>query len=94
MGVKVSIPAPLRQYCNKQKVIDLDGSNIKTLLKSMSANFAMLYSKICEDNGDVRHYVNLYVNGVDIKKMDNLETTVKENDSVTIIPAVAGGKNL
>ncbi|MDH4128985.1 MAG: MoaD family protein [Spirochaetota bacterium] len=91
MGVKVSIPAPLRQYCNKQKLIELDGSNIKDVLKSMLDNYSMLYSKICEENGDLRHYVNLYVNGVDIKKMENLETNVKDNDSVTIIPAVAGG---
>ena len=91
MAVKVSVPAPLRQYCDKQKVIELEGTNVKDVLSAMDSSYNLLYSKICDENGEVRQYVNLYINGVDIKKKEKLETVLNPGDSLTIIPAVAGG---
>ncbi len=91
MGIKVGVPAPLRQYCDKQREIELEGQKVKDILASMSSNYSLLYDKICDENGSVRQYVNLYINGVDIKKKDNLETQVSANDAISIIPAVAGG---
>ena len=93
MPIKVSIPAPLRQYCDKKKQLELDGDSVKSVLSSMSSEYSLLYSKICEEDGSVRSYVNLYINGVDIKKMDGMDTALKETDAITIIPAVAGGNN-
>ncbi len=94
MSIKVSVPAPLRQYCDKQKEIELEGSNVKEVLDSMSNKYNLLYSKVCDENGNVRHYVNLYINGVDIKKKESLQSSVNQGDSITIIPAVAGGNRI
>ncbi len=91
MSKKVGVPAPLRQYCGSKKEIELEGSKVKDILSSMSERYSTLHSKVCEDNGSVRKFVNLYVNGVDIKKLNNLDTELKESDKLTIIPAVAGG---
>lgn len=91
MGIKVAVPAPLRQYCDKQKVVELEGERVKDVLTAMSSKYSLLHSKICEENGNVRNYVNLYINGVDIKKKEGIDTLLTENESLTIIPAVAGG---
>lgn len=93
MGVKVSVPAPLRQYCDKKKEIELEGSTVKDVLASMQSNYSLLYEKVCEEDGSVRQYVNLFINGKDIRKQNNLDTELSANDSLTIIPAVAGGMN-
>jgi len=94
MGVKVSVAAPLRQYCDKQKEVELDGDSVKTVLSAMSSKYPSLYSKICEEDGSLRKYVNLFVNGTDIKKQSNLDTPLKDSDKVTMIPAVAGGQSI
>lgn len=91
MAVKVIIPAPLRQYSNKQKEIGLNGEKIQDLLNSMKQEYEILYSRICDEGGNLRQYVNLYLNGVDIKKLNHIQTPLQENDTLTIIPAVAGG---
>jgi len=91
MAIKVGVAAPLRQYCNRQRELQLDGATVKEVLSAMSSQYPLLYEKLCEEDGTLRKYVNLFVNGADIKRKEGLDTALADGNSLNIIPAVAGG---
>ncbi|MBI5236251.1 MAG: MoaD/ThiS family protein [Deltaproteobacteria bacterium] len=91
MAVKVRIPTPLRKLTNGADEVKADGANIKDVLNDLEKNFPGLKERICEPDGALRRFVNLYLNDEDIRFKDNLATTLKENDELSIIPAIAGG---
>jgi molybdopterin synthase sulfur carrier subunit len=90
MAVKVSIPTPMRQYTENQAVVEAAGANVKDLLDNLGKKYPGIVSRILE-NGQVRRFVNIYLNDEDIRYLDSLQTAVKDGDEVSIIPAVAGG---
>jgi len=75
MPIKVHIPAPMRQHTDGQATVDATGGTVKQVL----------------DNGQLRRFVNVYLNDEDIRYLDNLDSATKDGDEVSIIPAVAGG---
>ncbi len=91
MTVKVRIPTPLRKLTNGADEVKADGANIQDVLNDLEKNFPGLKERICEPDGALRRFVNLYLNDEDIRFKNNLETTLKENDELSIIPAIAGG---
>jgi sulfur-carrier protein len=91
LTVKVKIPTPLRKLTNQQAEVDADGSTIRELVDSLETQFPGFKERMCDDNGDLRRFVNVYVGEEDIRFMDGLDTLVAEGDQVSIIPAVAGG---
>jgi molybdopterin synthase sulfur carrier subunit len=91
MAVKVRIPTPLRKLTNGADEVKADGANIQDVLNDLEKNFPGLKERICEPDGALRRFVNLYLNDEDIRFKSNLETTLKENDELSIIPAIAGG---
>ena len=90
MPVKVQIPTPMRQHTEGQTVVEAAGTTVKGVLDDLGAKFPGLTARIF-DNGQVRRFVNLYLNDEDIRYLDNLATPVKDGDELAIIPAVAGG---
>ena len=90
MPVKVQIPTPMRQHTEGQTVVEAAGANVKGVLDDLAAKFPGLTARIF-DNGQVRRFVNIYLNDEDIRYLDNLATPVKDGDELAIIPAVAGG---
>ncbi len=90
MSVTVKIPTQLRLATDGEAVAEVDGSTVGEVLDALYERFAELRSRIAEDGG-LRRFVNVYVEGEDIRFLSGLETPVSDGDEVTILPAVAGG---
>ena len=90
MSVNVKIPTQLRAATEGEARASVDGSTVGEVLDSLYERFGELRSRIAEDGG-LRRFVNVYVDGEDIRFLDGLDTPVKDGDEVTILPAVAGG---
>jgi MoaD family protein len=90
MAVSVKIPTQLRSATEGEASASVDGSTVGEVLDSLYERFGELRSRIAEDGG-LRRFVNVYVDGEDIRFLDGLDTQVKDGDEVTILPAVAGG---
>ena len=90
MSIEVRIPTILRPYTKDQKSVQADGTNLSTLIADLDNSYPGLAERLLED-GALRRFINVYVNDEDVRFLGSLETPVKDGDSVTILPAVAGG---
>ena len=91
MTVKVRIPTPLRKLTKEHAEVDAAGGTIRELVDDLEKQFPGFKERMCDDSGDLRRFVNVYVGEEDIRFMDGLDTKISEGDQVSIIPAVAGG---
>ena len=92
MSVRVRVPTPLRKYTQGADEVNAQGSNVKSLVEDLEKNYPGIKERICDETGKVRRFVNVYVNGDDIRFLQNLDTTLKEGDNISIVPAIAGGR--
>ncbi len=88
---KVRIPTPLCKLTNELEVIDAAGSTVAEVLDNVEKAFPGLKERICDENGQVRRFVNVFVNDEDIRFLEESATPVKEADEISIVPAIAGG---
>lgn len=91
MSVKVLIPTPLQKLTHDQATVECEGSTIAELLESLEQNCPGIKGRLCDDNGELRRFVNFYVNSEDIRFLDGVKTSLTDGDEVSIIPAIAGG---
>jgi MoaD family protein len=91
MAVKVLVPTALQNLTNNQAALESSGSSIAELLDSLEKNFPGIKARLCDENGQPRRFLNLYVNSEDIRFLDGVATPLKDGDEVSIVPAVAGG---
>lgn len=92
MAVKVRIPTPLQRLTNNQAEIEVEGKNIKEIIDGLEKKFPGIKGRICDEQGNVRKFINLFVNDEDARFLQNEETELKNGDLLSIIPAIAGGK--
>ncbi len=90
MAVSVKIPTQLRAATEGEAQASVDGSTVGEVLDALYERYGELRSRIAEDGG-LRRFVNVYVDGEDIRFLDGLDTEVQDGNEVTILPAVAGG---
>ena len=92
MSVTVRIPTPLRKLTNEQdSVTTNDGGTLAQLIDSLEEQHPGLKERICDETGELRRFVNVYVNGEDVRFLSGLETLIEAGAEVSIVPAVAGG---
>ncbi len=91
MPAKVRIPAPLRKLTQDQAVVEIEGKTIQELLNGLEKNYPGLKERICDESGQIRRFVNVFINGEDIRFKDGPKTAVSDGAEVSIIPAIAGG---
>jgi molybdopterin synthase sulfur carrier subunit len=91
MSVRVRIPTPLRRFTGGAEEVGVDGTTIGMVVNSLEERYPGIKERLCDDQGRVRRFVNLYVNGDDIRFLNSLDTPVKDGDEVSIVPAIAGG---
>jgi sulfur-carrier protein len=91
MQVKVRIPTPLRSLSKGQDTVEIPGETIQGCINSLETQYPGFKERLCEDDGEIRRFVNIYVNGEDVRFLDGLATNLKSGDEVSIVPAVAGG---
>ncbi len=91
MSVKVLIPTPLQKLTNDQATIECQATTIAELLDDLENNCPGIKARLCDEQGELRRFVNFYVNSEDIRFLDGRNTALKEGDEVSIVPAIAGG---
>jgi len=87
----VRIPTPLRKLTQNQEEVTARGQTIGEVLADLEKSFPGIKERICEQSGQVRRFVNIFANDEDIRFLQNLDTPVKDNDEISIVPAIAGG---
>ena len=90
MTIDVRIPTILRPYTKDQKSVQATGSSLGALIADLDLNYAGLGERLLED-GALRRFINIYINDEDVRFLGGLDSQLKDGDSVTILPAVAGG---
>ena len=91
MSVTVRIPTPLRKLTNELDVVSGDGGTLTSCIESLERQYPGLKERLCDETGDLRRFVNVYVNGEDVRFLAGMATALKAGDEVSIVPAVAGG---
>ncbi len=91
MGVMVRIPTPLRRMTNGQDKLEMDASTLSVMIDSLEASYPGFKERLIDENGDLRYFVNIYLNGEDVRFLQGLETSTSSGDEISIVPAVAGG---
>jgi molybdopterin synthase sulfur carrier subunit len=89
--VKVRIPTPLRTVTGGKSEVESSASDIQSLIESLNGQFPGLKDRVCDDKGEIRRFVNIYLNEEDIRFLKGKHTPVKDGDEVSIVPAIAGG---
>jgi molybdopterin synthase sulfur carrier subunit len=87
----VRIPSPLRRYTDGQAKVTVAGATVEELINQLDESYPGLKGRICEDNGQIKRYVNIFVNEDEIRTLNGAQSTVAESDEVSIVPAMAGG---
>lgn len=93
MSAIVRIPTPLRKLTNGKGEIPITAKNVQELIEHLERDFPGMKTRLCDESGQVRRFINIFVNEEDIRFKQNLVTTIKDGDDVSIVPAIAGGKN-
>jgi molybdopterin converting factor small subunit len=88
---KIHIPTPLRQYVGKQPTVEVNGITVAEAMNALLAQHPELRRHLYTDDGKLRAFVNLYVNDEDIRYLQKEDTALKEGDSISIVPSIAGG---
>ena len=91
MSVTVRIPTPLRKLTNDQDVVAASGDSLAAVILDLDATYPGLQTRVVDEEGAIRRFVNVFVNGEDVRFLDGLGTPIAEGDEVSIVPAVAGG---
>lgn len=91
MAVKVRIPTPLMKLTNNQAQVSAEGLSISEVINNLENQFNGIKERICDENGDPRRFINIYINEEDIRFLEGANTAVKDGDEISIIPAIAGG---
>ena len=92
MPVLVRIPTPLRRHTGGVADVYSNGKDIGELVDELERQFPGFRDRLCDETGDFRKFINIYVNQEDIRFLQGRETTVKDGDEVSIVPAIAGGR--
>ena len=92
MSVTVRIPAPLRRVTNGLDKVEVEGTTLSDTLNALDSQFPGIKERLLDETGDLRHFVNVYINGEDVRFLQGLDTSTNAGDEVSIVPAVAGGR--
>ncbi len=91
MSVMVRIPTPLRRITNGQDKVNADGDTLNNVIEALESDYPGIKERLCDETGQLRNFVNVYVNGEDVRFMDGLGTATSSGDEISVVPAVAGG---
>ena len=91
MPVKVRIPTPLRKLTNELDIVSAEGGTLGAVIDGLETTYPGLKERVCDERGEIRRFVNVYINGEDVRFLSGLTSPLKAGDEVSIVPAVAGG---
>ncbi|MDP6892707.1 MAG: MoaD/ThiS family protein [Verrucomicrobiota bacterium] len=91
MASTIRIPTPLRKLTNDQETIGVESDTVGGAIEELEGKFPGIKERLVDEEGEIRRFVNVYVNEEDIRFLENQDTPLKDGDDVSIIPAIAGG---
>ena len=91
MSSQIKIPSPLRRFTDGQSSVSVEGTTVSEVLQNIFNQYPEIRGHLLDENGAIRNFVNIYVNGIDVREQDNLGTPVSPGTDIRIIPAIAGG---
>ena len=92
MAVTVNIPTPLRKLTNNESEVSVEAGSVGDLVDALEAAYSGIAEKLHDEKGDIRRYVNVFVNDEDIRFLDGKGTVLQDGDTISIVPAIAGGR--
>ena len=92
MSVNVRIPTPLRKLTDDNDEVSAEGTNITELIEDLEKKYSGIKARLCDDEGNIRRFINIYKNDEDIRFLQGKNTPVSDSDEISIVPAIAGGK--
>ncbi len=92
MSVMVRIPGPLRRVTDGADKVEVDADSLGGLISALDDQYPGMKDRLLDENGELRYFVNLYLNNEDVRFLEGLGTSIKSGDEVSIVPAVAGGR--
>lgn len=94
MPVKILIPTPLRVYAEKRDNVEFNAATVGAALDALTERFGELRKHLYSDDGRLRSFVNVYVNDEDVRYLQKEKTAIKDGDTISIIPSIAGGREI
>jgi len=91
MAVKVRIPTPLQRMTGGAAVVEVPASTVQQVIENLESQFQGFKRRLCEEDGSLRRYVNIFVNDEDIRFLQGAKTRLKDGDELSIVPAISGG---
>jgi molybdopterin synthase sulfur carrier subunit len=91
MATKVRIPTPLRKLTNNEEIVEVQAATVGEAITELQSRYPGIRERLVDDKGEVRRFINVYVNEEDIRFLKDQQTPLKEGDELSIIPAIAGG---
>ncbi len=91
--IKVRIPTPLRPMTGGKGEIEVKGGSVGEMIEHLNSSHLGIKDRLCDEKGDLRRFINIYVNEEDIRFLTGKDTPLKEGDEVSIVPAIAGGSS-
>ncbi len=91
MSIEVRVGSILRKKLNNAKSVEAQGNNVRQVLEDLERSYPGFKSQIVTETGEIHHFINIFLNDEDIRFLDGLDTKVKDDNIITILPAVAGG---
>ena len=91
MAIKIAIPTPLRRVTGDADTVEVSAGTISEMIESLETRYPGFRARLREESGALRRFINIYVNGEDVRFLDNLATRVTDGAEVSIVPAIAGG---
>lgn len=91
MPQTVIIPTPLRKFTNDTELVEVQGATVGEVFNQLELQYPGIQARLCEEGGELRRFINVYVDGEDIRFLDRLQTKVSDRAEISIVPAIAGG---
>ena len=91
MSLKLTIPTPLRSITRQADIVEVEPGTVREIIERLDESYSGFRFRVCEDDGKLRRFINIYVDGEDIRFLDNLSTRVPDGAELSIILAIAGG---
>ena len=91
MAISVRVPTPLRRFTSGKDEVPAEGASLRAIIENLETRHPGLRERLLDDKGEIRRFVNIYLNGDDVRFLDQLNSKVKDGDEISIVPAIAGG---